>query len=116
MYNKLYLSHLEIQVSMLFCCNCYVCGVVQGQYTGYTLKRKEKNLRQQLNAVRRQLRQQRPRTSGMCVYCTCTASLTVLGSVVYSGKDNVCKISRKCEIIFSFKICLFDFTNITSPI
>ena len=42
--------------------------IIQGQYTGYTLKRKEKNLRQQLNAVRRQLRQQRPRNSGTCRY------------------------------------------------
>ena len=38
--------------------------IIQGQYTGYTLKRKEKNLRLQLNAVRRQIRQQRPRNSG----------------------------------------------------
>ena len=53
--------------------------IIQGQYTGYTLKRKEKNLRQQLNAVRRQLRQQRPRNSGtvyihvhiLCKYYMC---------------------------------------------
>ena len=46
--------------------------IVQSQYTGYTLKRKEKNLRQQLYAVRRQLRQQRPRNSGWYgMYSTC---------------------------------------------
>ena len=42
--------------------------IIQGQYSGYTLKRKEKTLRQQLNAVRRQLRQQRPRNSGNAGY------------------------------------------------
>ena len=64
--------------------------IIQGQYTGYTLKRKEKNLRQQLNAVRRQLRQQRPRNSGMvCVHNTlclcCAATLYMYTKVqVYS--------------------------------
>ena len=38
--------------------------IVQSQYSGYTLKRKEKSLRQQLYAIRRQLKQQRPRNSG----------------------------------------------------
>lgn len=95
---------------MLFCCVWPGTGAV------HWLHSEEEREEPEATAERSSQATKTAETKNLRYVCTVrTAPLTVLGSV-YSGKDNVCKIGRKCEIIFSFKMCLFDFTNIRSPI
>lgn len=80
--------------------------IVQSQYTGYTLKRKEKNLRQQLYAVRRQLRQQRPRNSGWyIVWCTSFSQHSLFHSL------SLWFVTLYCALTSSKISRLYNFIN-----